>query len=190
MKRAALLVVMVLVALCAVATLGTTACTPDPVHSQQVDDLGPEPDPNVHPGPEHRPGQPCVVCHGGRGPAGGQQFSVGGTVYRSPDDPTPVGGAIVHLVDANGATKDFQTNNAGNFYAFVSSWNPVYPVRVTINPGQDSEYQMRTHVGRDGSCAGCHKEQPGPDSPGRVWLQPPNDAGARGGHTTGKDGGA
>ena len=53
--------------------------TSNPVHDNEVAALGPE-DPSVPPGPDHRPGQPCLVCHGGSGPASAQ-FAVGGTVY-------------------------------------------------------------------------------------------------------------
>jgi hypothetical protein len=50
----------------------------DPVHDDAVTALGGE-DPNVPIGALHRPGQPCLVCHGGSGPAA-LAFSVGGTV--------------------------------------------------------------------------------------------------------------
>ena len=51
----------------------------DATHDEEVAALGAE-DPAVPPGPDHRPGQPCLTCHGGIGPAK-QQFSIGGTVY-------------------------------------------------------------------------------------------------------------
>ena len=47
----------------ALAALATT-CTLDPVQSEAVADLGGEA-PGVAPGPLHRPGQPCLVCHDG-----------------------------------------------------------------------------------------------------------------------------
>ena len=67
---------------CVVAGLLTWAlvgCFVDPVHDEQVAALGPEPA-GESPGPLHRPGQPCLVCHGGLGPAH-QSFSVAGTVF-------------------------------------------------------------------------------------------------------------
>lgn len=180
MKRATSSLFVTVFAVCAVAA--GAAC--DPVHSNQVDTLGPE-DPGVRAGPEHRPGQPCVVCHGGRGPAGGQQFSVGGTVYTSEEDFSPAAGVIVQLTDARGKVKQLQTNSAGNFFAFTTSWDPVYPVRVVLNPGTDTENKMRTHVGRDGSCAGCHISNAGPDSPGPVLLNPGTTSASGGGQDGG-----
>ena len=32
----------------------------------------------------HRPGQPCLTCHGGKGP-GHVEFSIAGTLYKYPD---------------------------------------------------------------------------------------------------------
>src|ERR1700683_3328645 len=36
----------------------------NPVLDDAIADLGPE-KPGVHPGPLHRPGQPCLLCHDG-----------------------------------------------------------------------------------------------------------------------------
>ena len=51
----------------------------DPTHDRAVEVLGGEA-PGVPEGPLHRPGQPCVTCHGDSGPASGE-FSLAGTVY-------------------------------------------------------------------------------------------------------------
>ena len=72
------------------------ACV-DEVHDQEVAALGPE-QPGVPPGPTHRPGQPCVTCHGGSGPAH-TQFSVGGTAYEVEGQPAPAVGASVVIED-------------------------------------------------------------------------------------------
>ena len=56
----------------------------DPVHARQVAALGGDPSGQRN-GPTHRPGQPCLVCHGGLGP-GGPDLSVGGTIYESMAD--------------------------------------------------------------------------------------------------------
>ena len=66
-------------AVVAAASGGVLSCY-DPVHDQEVAALGGEA-PGVSPGPTHRPGQPCNVCHGGVGPAN-LRFSVAGTVYQ------------------------------------------------------------------------------------------------------------
>jgi hypothetical protein len=34
---------------------------------------------------------------------------------------------------------------------------------------------MQSHIGSNGSCAGCHADPPGPDSPGHVYFNQPDD---------------
>ncbi len=101
----------------------------DPVHDAEVTALGPEA-PGVSPGPTHRPGQPCLTCHGGEGP-GGLTFVTAGTVYAYPYGVTPkqgVSGGVVHLVDANGSGFDATTNSVGNFYVTTDQWSPTFPL--------------------------------------------------------------
>jgi len=146
----------------------------DPVHDQQVAALGPEA-PGVPPGPTHRPGQPCLVCHGGQGPAK-VVYSVAGTVfqYPYPSSTTPAVDAGVQLEDSTGSFYAAYTNAAGNFYVPASSWGPVYPIsvpRLADPTGQNPE-QMLTLINRDGSCASCHTPTPGTDSIGPVFLYP------------------
>lgn len=170
-----------------------SSCT-DPVYDQQIQDLGDEA-PGVDPGPNHRPGQPCVLCHSSTGPASDAQFAMAGTVFETPTSIKGVPGVEVLLVDANGvspidANSGFRipivTNLAGNFYVPTSIWNPAFPVRVAIFcsgtqiqgpdgipvtcgfPGQRK--QMQSHIGREPSCAGCHYDATrfGPDGGARV----------------------
>lgn len=143
----------------------------DPVHSDAVASLGPEQG-DVRKGPEHRPGQPCLVCHGGSGP-GGARFGVAGTVFASEASPTAVSNIVVHLKDATGAEHDVTTNAAGNFY---TDWQPTYPLRVELRPEGGDPVVMRTSIGRDGSCGGCHLATKGPRSAGRVVLAIETDA--------------
>ena len=123
------------------------ACA-NPVHDDAVTALGPEA-PGVPPGPTHRPGQPCLTCHGGQGPAG-VQFSIGGTAYENqrlplsdgapaPASP-PLVGATVELTDSSdlgdgsdgasspSATQTTTTNSVGNFFILESQWAPVFPI--------------------------------------------------------------
>jgi hypothetical protein len=141
----------------------------DPVHQSAVDALGDEA-PGVRRGPTHRPGQPCMLCHDGAlGDA--SQFTVAGTVYA--DEGQNSGGANsvqVVLTDSTGSTFTTTTNTAGNFYLTPRDWTPTYPMKVKIVATDGSEHPMTTHVGRDGSCAGCHEYPPGPRSPGHVYL--------------------
>jgi hypothetical protein len=158
----------------------------DPAHDQAVSALGGEKG-GVEPGPNHRPGQPCVVCHGGSGPASAQ-FSIGGTVFAIKGQPDPLVNAIVHITDSKGSTQDVTTNQAGNFYIPLSKWAPSYPLmKISIDCGpltSQSPYTcgtgdantppatatMNTHVGREGSCAACHFGVPGPATRGPIYL--------------------
>jgi len=150
-----------------------TACD-DPVHDAEVAALGPE-DPSVPPGPDHRPGQPCLVCH--------SEFSVAGTVYED-DLQTPFNGATVNLTDAVGNQTSATTNEVGNFWVLEKDWKPVFPIGTYTDDAGNTIYgvtvvgndanntaQMQTHIGRDGSCATCHfGSGPAADTPGPVYV--------------------
>ena len=158
-----------------VATLASVSCV-DQVHAQDVAALGPE-SPGVAKGPLHRPGQPCLACHGGSGPASAQ-FSVGGTVYLTQGGGAPAPGTQVMIEDIDGQVWTVTANAAGNFFVTVSDFAPHYPtqMQVTSSDGSVSQ-QMLTHVGRDGSCADCHTPTAEPTSPGPVYLNAAGDGG-------------
>lgn len=139
----------------------------DATHDEQVSALGPEA-PGVRPGPLHRPGQPCLTCHGGSGPAK-SQFSIGGTVYGVRGQPAPAVGATVQIEDITGSVGTAQSNQVGNFYILIAEWMPTYPTLPQVTLGNVNQ-QMITHVGRDGSCAGCHQSPAGPTSAGGVYV--------------------
>jgi hypothetical protein len=139
----------------------------DPVHENEVAALGNEA-PGVSPGPTHRPGQPCLVCHGGEGP-GNPQFAIAGTVYQVPTATIGMNGATVKATDVNKSSASATTNSVGNFYIAASDYSPTYPVDVEIDDGQ-VQTKMLTHIGRDGACASCHFDPPGPTTPGHVYL--------------------
>ena len=143
-------------------------CSLDPVRDEAVRDLGPEA-PGVHPGPGHRAGQPCLVCHDGARAT--PALSVAGTVYGALDSSTPLAGVGVTLTDAAGGIQIASTNAAGNFYLESSRWQPTFPLRVVIHYA-DITAPMSTLVGRDGSCAGCHTDPATRISPGRVFVVP------------------
>jgi len=153
------------------ACLGALSCY-DPVHDQEVAALGPEA-PGVSPGPLHRPGQPCNVCHGGVGPAN-LRFSVAGTVYLyALGSPVPAAvNAEVQLEDVTGRSWHSTTNSAGNFYVLQSDWAPISPMSVpaVIDSTGKITQTMSTLDNREGSCAGCHTSMPGNDSAGPVYL--------------------
>ena len=135
----------------ALAAAAVGAC--DPVHSDAVSDLGDEAN-GVQPGPTHRPGQPCLVCHGGSGP-GSPQWSVAGTVYESEDGTSPLSGGQVTITDATGSSRTLGTNQVGNFYISVDDWNPAYPLHVEVS-SNGTTMVMSSRINGNGSCATCH----------------------------------
>ena len=110
-----------------------------------------------------------MACHGGRGPAK-SEFSMAGTVFTYPDKTDPVVGAVVTLTDSTKKQFAATTNAAGNMFVHADEWKPAYPVGVGITYGAESR-AMTSHVGRDGSCAGCHHDPPGTESPGHVYFE-------------------
>jgi hypothetical protein len=163
-----------------IAIAACAASCADPVHDNEVSALGPEA-PGVSPGPSHRPGQPCLTCHDGTGPAN-LKMSLGGTVYSVKGGNDPYPNATVHFVDALGSEHEATTNAVGNFYVPFAEWAPAAPVHVSILVNGDAIATMQSHIGRDGSCASCHYDPPGPSTPGRVFvaLDPSDLPGASG----------
>ena len=166
------------VGLVAAATLSAAllwACS-DPLHDARVASLGDEAA-GVAPGPGHRPGQPCLTCHGGIGPAD-VDFGVAGTIYQTAAEGSPpLAGATVTMFDATqladgGAPHTATTNAAGNFFIRNDEWSPTFPLHdiAVVAPGMDTPTIMHTVAGRDGSCATCHFDPRGRDSHGHVYL--------------------
>jgi hypothetical protein len=148
----------------ALAALAAAGCG-DPVRDNIRDSLGGE-TPGVRRGPNHRPGQPCLVCHdGGEAP----EFSIAGTLYLTPTSAQPLIGGRVVIVDAAGTTFTTTANCAGNFYASPKTFTPEYPFSVSISYGEET-VTMQSLVRREGSCAACHTDPAGPSSAGKVFL--------------------
>jgi len=145
---------------------GAIACA-DPAHDQAVQALGGEA-PGVPEGPLHRPGQPCVTCHGDSGPASGE-FSLAGTVYALLLESEPVPNVLVRIKDIRGTEFSVTTNQGGNFYIRREEWQPVYPLQASIRLGNLTK-QMSTHIARAPSCADCHLHPPGRNSPGHIYI--------------------
>jgi hypothetical protein len=150
----------------------------DPVTDDQVAAL-PDEVPGVALSEFHRPGQPCLLCHG---PYGGKspEMSIAGTIFATPQQgkkpPTPVGGVIVTITDAFGDVKTKKTNCIGNFYFTADEWQPGFPLAAKIEypdvgggKGTTPAY-MSTRIGREGSCAGCHRGPRAEDTPGSVFC--------------------
>ena len=142
----------------------------DPVRSGAISALGGE-TPGVPKGPLHRPGQPCTVCHGGEGPAS-TQFSVAGTVFEFPTEPTPLVDGVVELEDSTGKIFYTGTNCAGNFFVGIDDFLPNWPLFVKVIFAND-ETPMSSPIYREGSCAACHKNPPSASTLGQVYFSGP-----------------
>ena len=132
------------------------SCT-DPVPGAAVARLGGEAD-GVSPGPLHRRGQPCLVCHSARGPASNKPFAIAGTVFENAaDDAKPAARVKIVLRDSENAPGGAETNEVGNFYIRESEWpDPAFPLKVGIErDGKRAE--MSSTINREGSCSFCHK---------------------------------
>lgn len=144
----------------------------DPVHADAQAALGGE-KPGVPRGPLHRAGQPCLVCHDGES-GDPHAFSVAGTIFLDADDTVPVPGAIVVLQNADlSFSPPVTTNAAGNFYLTPDQYSPKYPLHVASITLGTVAVSMHSHIGINGSCAGCHVDPPGPGSPGHVYFNVP-----------------
>jgi hypothetical protein len=139
----------------------------DPVQDDAIAALGDEVS-GVNPGPTHRPGQPCLLCHDGAfndPPA----FSIAGTVFQSSRDKHAANGAAVALTAADGSKLTLISNVVGNFYVTPQRWTPAYPVAVTVSYRAQT-VTMTSNIGRDGACASCHVDPAAADSPGHVYA--------------------
>jgi hypothetical protein len=146
------------------------SCSIDPVHDQEVVDLGGEID-TIPVGEYHRAGQPCTVCHGPEGPAA-TQFSMAGTIFDSSGSLVGLGNVQVLLVDALGTSppQNPLTNCVGNFFISPDVWTPSYPVLVGLQSGK-IKTSMTTQISRASSCAECHVAGPASyDSVGQVYI--------------------
>ncbi|MCP4444285.1 MAG: hypothetical protein GY811_02930 [Myxococcales bacterium] len=146
---------------------------------------------------EHRPGQPCLLCHSSDGhfpsAPGEAVLEVAGTVFGQVNSDEKDGLRDVEIIftDARGDEFTALSNKAGNFFVKVDSGlsatsqegdgelniprKPLFPLEVMIRRGGD-EQRMKTKIWRNGSCAHCHGPVPGADSVGRVYLFEGGDA--------------
>jgi len=151
----------------AIAAAGCLATSPEK-QEQNAQGRGDEGD------PEHRPGQPCLVCHRESFHPGDDVFVIAGTIFLRATDSDKKGlrDADVVITDAQEREIIARTNHAGNFMITVDEgrdmprqkkngklkigFHPEFPLHVRIRQGAD-EIEMQSLVWRDGSCAGCHR---------------------------------
>jgi hypothetical protein len=148
------------------ALLALPACG-NPVHEDAVAALGGE-RPGVPKGPLHRPGEPCLTCHGEDGPADAR-FSFAGTVYQTPTGEEKACGATVRVNGADGKGWEVTTNAAGNFFVDASDFPGAFPATTTVRT-TFVESVMLTAMNRSGSCNECHAGKPSRTTPGFVWV--------------------
>jgi hypothetical protein len=97
----------------------------------------------------HNPGQDCQQgCHN-------HGFTLSGTMFTSTTSSTPVIGATVTVVDANGQTFDMVTQLNGNFY---TSNSVAFPVTVIASSCPSVQQMASTVPAGSGGCnkTGCH----------------------------------
>lgn len=140
--------------LLALLALASGVACYDPVHEDGVANLGGE-QPGTAPGPFHRAGQPCLVCHSYDGPSD-TKLAIAGTVYATRGSSAPLDSATITVTDALGVSRGLLSNGAGNFYVRADEWQPTFPVRVKLE-AEGVTRTMTTSIGRDGSCATCHR---------------------------------
>ena len=130
------------------------ACT-DPVKDHAIDRLGQEKS-GIPEGPEHRPGQPCVLCHSEGGTASGKKFAIAGTIYDTKAAARGAENVKVVFVDSAGSERQAFTNAAGNFFIRESEWPDLtFPFKTGVARGNLTT-NMSTTVNREGSCNFCH----------------------------------
>jgi hypothetical protein len=156
-----------LLALVAAATSGAGSGCTNPVRDKAIEDLGPEA-PGESPGPEHRAGQPCLLCHSDGGPASSKPFAMAGTVYQDAKGLKGAENVFVQFVDARGSGPVVapQTGPSGNFYVPLQDWADLsYPVRVGLYEKitDKPKTTMKSLIGREGSCNFCHRPLPDGD---------------------------
>jgi len=155
--------------------LFAAGCRYDPVPQEIIDALGPE---QGAPSATHRPGQPCIVCHSNYEGAA-PPFAVAGTIFNLKDGLiVPAVGVKVIISDSVSGLRKACTNAAGNFFVKREDWVDItYPLNA-----QSGSRGMSSLIGRDASCASCHKlpdetsEDPitgaGHGSPGVIIADP------------------
>jgi cytochrome c553 len=151
---------------CGLLLLLAVACK-DPMRQRSLAELGGEAA-GVPAGPLHRPGQPCLICHGEDGPANAR-FVLAGTVYQHRTGPAPLHDARIRFIDSTGVQYAVSSNCAGNFWVSAPNYRPAWPVWMKVEYGA-SFIEMQSPTFREGSCAACHESPASPSSAGQLYF--------------------
>lgn len=99
----------------------------------------------------HNAGQPCLACHDGGGDAPG--FAVGGTVYSALGGGSPVVGATIRMVDANGTEHVAISARNGNFWLTEAV---ALPLQIQASSCPSTLEMMAPSSVGNCNAAGCH----------------------------------
>lgn len=119
-------------------------------------------------GPLMRPGENCLRCHSEGTDTGAPVWSLGGTVFPSPDADRCDGveGAVVRVMDeAKNPIVELTTSAAGNFWTAVPL--PENFRVAVVYEGRTIEMPVSPPAG---SCNACHSQPPIGGAPGRIYL--------------------
>lgn len=119
-------------------------------------------------GPLMRPGEDCLSCHSEGAGRGAPAWSLGGTVYASPDAKADEGvsGVDVLVSDADGTLLEkLTTNAAGNFY----SATPL-PAGFRVALEHQGESIAMPCPPPAGLCNACHNDPPIGQALGRLYV--------------------
>jgi hypothetical protein len=99
----------------------------------------------------HNPGTDCMSgnCHGPGG--AGPTWTVAGTLYGAAAGGTPVAGATITVIDANGTSHDLVSAQNGNFYSGVA-----IPLPAKVYASKCPAIQPMNATVSVGSCNSCH----------------------------------
>ncbi len=81
-----------------------------------------------------------------------------GTVFAQERRQVGVEGVEVRMTDAERTTHIATTNCVGNFMVTPNEWSPRFPILVEVGKGTIRR-SMRSPIGRNASCAGCHSTE-------------------------------
>ncbi len=119
------------------------------------------------------PGQACIKCHStpdDEGETEGPRFRFAGTVYPTPHEPddcvaTGVGGAVVVVTDANGASLEATVRAGGNFFV---EGNPL-AMPITAEIRKDGKVLKMMDPVMSGDCNTCHTAEGAEGASGRIF---------------------
>jgi hypothetical protein len=119
------------------------------------------------------PGQACIKCHStpdDEGEIEGPRFRFAGTAYPTPHEPdncvaTGVGGAVVVVTDANGASFEATVRAGGNF--FVEGTPLAMPITAEIRKNGKVLKMMDPVM--SGDCNTCHTAEGAEGASGRIF---------------------